>query len=148
MSEKQILLLNIHGYAHDLHGYLSYYYLGPNHSVDEKKLIEALEELLINLIRDIIDHTRDARIPNKGRVYETDAFIIYGEKTNLDPKKVKPILLDSICLDNLLDSVHKMVSIKPWGVYLVNKERLEYVGDFRILEWETDHLNERGEYVE
>lgn len=139
-------VFNIWAYAKELDAYLKRYYLGDEYPVQPLVMIKAMEELLLDLIQVLISDSRNPIMP-KLALTEADAFDIYGKATMLDPLKVKSVLLETIHLDNLLTTIHDIVVVNEWDIWTVNSNFIENHGDFRILQWEREHIVE-GRYVE
>ena len=106
-----------------------------------------MEVLLDDLVQTVVNESRELHMPLSVNIDEVDAYEKYGLATQINPKKVCHILGDTILLDNLLTRVADIVRVNGWGVYVIEKGSLLDLGDFRIIEWERDHLNERGRYV-
>ena len=134
------------GYAMEIHSYLKYKYFPDGHVVSDKVMIEAMLELILNLIRAMIYMNGEKPI-NYPAYDEESCYKIYADICKFDAHVIEEILSENILLDNLTTEIYGIISKNTWGLYAVDSATLECFGDWRILQWEKEHLDERGRYV-
>lgn len=144
MSAKFVLNLPLH--AKEIFAYLKVYFIGDNNLVEDKVIVEALTELLIDLINVVICDTRDKQMPQV-KIHEVDVFTKFGLKTQLNPGYICTILYDMPGFDLLMNNVHSVVETNIWDVWVVNKNYMENFGDYRVIQWTEEHIDEEGKYV-
>ncbi len=141
-------LFDFPGYAKELHSFIYYHYMMKSHKdFDENFLIKALEELILNLVRVVIYENTHKVQPHQA-IDDQTAYELYANKVNVDPSKMAMLMMDSILLDNLLDEIYNVVRERPWHFFVVKRGMIEDFGDWRIMQWEKEHLDERGNYVD
>jgi hypothetical protein len=142
MSEKHVINFWVH--ARELYAHLKEFHIHPDHPVEREIMIKAIEDLLIDLAYSIIYETRDKRM-TPIHMTEMDAYERFEKASMLEAGASHTVFMDTILMDQLLTMIHSIVSTNPWGIWYVNRSYLEYLGDFRIIQWESEHLV-NGEY--
>lgn len=119
--------------------------------VTSKQMQDDLPTLLVNVVRSCIEERMNpiAR-GGKGFMpvdYHTDN---YAEKYEMQPSMFSSFIMDHIHMMDLIMDVDKLTAGQPWMLWEITFKGsaiiVSSLGDFRILEWERDHM-EDGKYV-
>lgn len=111
-----------------------------------------LEEVLLLTFRIQIEGRLNKLIggSNIGSRYSLNTFSNFSKKYNLDEITIKRFIEGMsgyVTITDLIDSVIEPDSFNVWIISkLLAQYVLESIGDYRILEWEKDHIVD-GRYV-
>lgn len=139
-------IVNIPEYAMELHTSIKENYIPSNHPISNKVLLKEMEKLLIHLVQSHIRANTNSIVPNYD-IDEEYSYQQYGLNTSTAGNILNEILIDYPLLDKLMDDVDVIIKDKPWNLFVVRRGIIEDFGDWRILEWEKEHLTEDGKYV-
>lgn len=103
-----------------------------------------ISNIVVGIISTFIDNRLHPLIPNRNKVNVSDLILILVEVVNVSFSDLANLLDGTLIIDRVLDTVVEIVPEQSWDLYtLVNSHHvwiLTNCGDFRILEWEHDHV--------
>ena len=117
---------------------------------NEKEFLKDLKKLIVNLVEATIEEYRSP-ITRGGRDFQTvDVFIEeFADKHGLNDALFFSFILENLLVSETLSQVAHYTSKNPFNVYRVNSGLLlsvELIGDYRIIEWEREHIDTEGKY--
>lgn len=117
----------------------------------EKTFMRDVASLLVDLVTLTVEETR-SYITRNGKTPDTVDVPIesFALKYGFESRELCTYLLESISICQMFEYVLDYISDNPFDIYESKVVGpfivVEHLGDYRILEWEMDHVVE-GEYV-
>lgn len=145
------MIINTNVLGRNIFNYLKLYHIGDNYHVKDHVIQTAMADLILDLVWVAIYDSTETLTHRRYsvRITEAEAFNTFVEKTGLNLQVSKNIILDSYPVETFLEEVYSFILSKgKYGTFGVCNQYIEYTGDYRIQQWENEHLDENGKYKE
>lgn len=122
---------------------------------DQKRLSAVLETIIVEYLNEILESEENTLLPRKINRYQwidKDSSLFICNELQLPMDELRHIItIQSRSFNEIVNIIYSTIKPDSFDIWEVKKFGLfyflYYIGDFRILEWENDHIDCDGNYV-
>lgn len=134
----------------EVYSYLSYYFFTHDHHllIDKESFIEDLEQVFLDEIKQYIEHESHPILQLSS--YYFSPYKHLCDTYQLNYERLTNTIYKLNSYKNLFTVIKNAIKPNTFDLWIIERKGPIYIlrnlGDFRILEWERDHIKD-GKYV-